>query len=479
MYRITFIIFLVIFFCESQALSQVNFEKFIWGENYYHTYPSQMINLSTNEYLLTGGTRIHGGFTGNTFLYKFDNFGNMLWSKRYPSHGGFFAAAPFVAELKSGKYLTSGGGTDFYQGLGDVYSFFTIHDTSGNELQTTFYGGNDFNFYLMNVIGNSEGGFTSVGYKDIITHFSAIIIKCDSNGSVITSRTYLDTITNYSKFNYFQEIVQSSDSSYYVLAINQRRPIIMHLNKDCDSLETIPLNDSLGVNEMNKIADLKLFNDNLTGLLSTYDTTGGHYIRTSYFNYNITSQHTTFKIASTGLYKLFPLDNGEKVVLGACPNAFPNSVNTFMEKRDSNDVAIWSFCIHPQLQAQIIADKFNRSNDGGYLIGCELDTGNYGLYESIYALKVDSNGQFFTSISDDGPDYNLNIYPNPVKTKLHITADPFDIDGIELFDISGRHIALLFRDDENNFDLMNFSPGTYIIKFAVNDRIISRIVFKE
>jgi hypothetical protein len=89
-----------------------------------------------------------------------------------------------------------------------------------------------------------------------------------------------------------------------------------------------------------------------------------------------------------------------------------------------------------------------------------------------------------TSSATNGPDVNINVYPNPFIQYANITYTlPADSKVVvEVFDISGKLVSTLFNGNEKSVSYnLNFSAansklmsGVYVVKFTVNDQVYSR-----
>ena len=81
-----------------------------------------------------------------------------------------------------------------------------------------------------------------------------------------------------------------------------------------------------------------------------------------------------------------------------------------------------------------------------------------------------------------GPD-QLQVYPNPVNGWLHITLKGLeDYEMITLLDLSGRSYrvtSVQVRSDLVELDMNSMSPGSYVVRILMKDRVIMVPVIKN
>ena len=75
-----------------------------------------------------------------------------------------------------------------------------------------------------------------------------------------------------------------------------------------------------------------------------------------------------------------------------------------------------------------------------------------------------------TSVSVNELDNTIEIYPNPVKNKLHINGE-FDI--VKLYDIYGK---LVYQGSDHTINTENLSNGIYITNIDLNNNTITKRV---
>jgi len=143
------------------------------------------------------GGYIIAGFTSNwvageydVYLVKTDANGDTVWTKAYgPSGAGNRDHAQSVQQTTDGGYVIGGSTMSFGAGNWDVWLLKT--DSNGDTLWTKTYGGtNEDNGY--SVQQTSDGGFIIAGGTKSCGAggFDVYLIKTDTNGDTIWTRTY-------------------------------------------------------------------------------------------------------------------------------------------------------------------------------------------------------------------------------------------------------------------------------------------------
>jgi len=142
---------------------------------------------SDHGYVLAGYTYSIGSGDSDAWLVKTDAFGNMLWNKTY---GGLkHDEAHSITRIPSGGFIIAGVTNSF--GFGYFDAWLIRIDSNGNMLWSRTYGGAG-NEELWSVIVTSDGGFAAAGWT---TSFGAgagdfWLIKTDASGNVEWNKTY-------------------------------------------------------------------------------------------------------------------------------------------------------------------------------------------------------------------------------------------------------------------------------------------------
>ncbi len=82
------------------------------------------------------------------------------------------------------------------------------------------------------------------------------------------------------------------------------------------------------------------------------------------------------------------------------------------------------------------------------------------------------------SVNELAEDKLIRIYPNPTNSELNIENVKGQIDRVDLFDATGRHIQML-TNRFDKLDVSEYESGIYLVNIHVENRIISRSFIVE
>lgn len=168
------------------------------------------VQQTTDGGYIIGGKNMSlttGGYT-DVYLAKTDSGGNLLWSKFF---GGFsYDYGNSVQQATDGGYIITGGFGSIGAGYNDVYLIKT--DSIGNLLWSQTYRGSGYDS------GNSvqqttDGGYIISGVTDTfaILNCNVYLIKTDSNGNILWSKTFGST-----SFDKPNSVQQTTDGGYII-----------------------------------------------------------------------------------------------------------------------------------------------------------------------------------------------------------------------------------------------------------------------
>jgi hypothetical protein len=162
-------------------------------------------------YIITGYTSSFGAGNDDIYLIKTDINGNALWSKTF---GGLsFDISYSVHQTTDGGYIIGGTAASNFAINGDYYIIKT--DVNGDSLWTKTLGSPDFDdLYAMQQ--TTDGGYIITGiYYDTTTfNDKVLLIKTDSNGGTLWTKTYGGSIENFPAY-----VEQTTDGGYIISGI--------------------------------------------------------------------------------------------------------------------------------------------------------------------------------------------------------------------------------------------------------------------
>ncbi len=180
-----------------------------YGEDYYeHAYSVKQ--TLDGGFILSGYTDTIPGLLGTLLLIKTNASGDSLWGKTY----GFGYTRPGVAhsilEINNGYIILGYTSEANYSGNNDVYLIRT--DIVGDTLWTKTYGGtNDDIGYSIQKTPDNGFIFTGATFSFGAGGYDVYLIKTDSNGTLLWSKTYGGLDNEYGNF-----VSNTSDGGYII-----------------------------------------------------------------------------------------------------------------------------------------------------------------------------------------------------------------------------------------------------------------------
>ena len=191
------------------ALAQSTFQKTYGGYDLDIGFSVQQ--TADEGYIVTGTTKSFPEAQGGIYLIRTNVFGDTMWTRTY---GGMndWEDASSVQQTSDGGFIFTGGAASFGNGGEDVYVVKVAgngslewsetiggnSDDRGNRIEQTV----DSNYIIIGQTASFGGGGSDI-----------YLIKLDSAGNIIWTRTYGGSDDDYGKF-----VKQTSDSGYIILA---------------------------------------------------------------------------------------------------------------------------------------------------------------------------------------------------------------------------------------------------------------------
>jgi hypothetical protein len=147
---------------------------------------SSVQQTTDGGYIVGGRTLSFGAGNFDVYLIKTDSIGDTLWTRTYggSQHDDEWS----VQQTTDGGYIVAGFTYSFGAGQGDVYLVKT--DSLGDTLWTRTYGGNqNDDMWSVSVRQTTDGGYIVVGVTGSV-NVDVYLIKTDSLGDTLWSRTY-------------------------------------------------------------------------------------------------------------------------------------------------------------------------------------------------------------------------------------------------------------------------------------------------
>jgi len=171
---------------------------------------------------------------------------------------------------------------------------------------------------------------------------------------------------------------------------------------------------------------------------------------------------------------------------------------------DGTEVKLWDNTCSNEDNLNVIFDDEGDSIECANLTGHIKPVNSLSVLDDKYSLgpwvlKVSDNAQSDTgTLHDWSLDFcfiepvsvisenilsNVEVYPNPVKSTLHIHVGDMTKGKtkITLYDMNGRILFAKVFENKNDFDipLLNFSTGNYILHIDRNNKVFRTIIIKK
>ncbi|MFK8045937.1 MAG: T9SS type A sorting domain-containing protein [Crocinitomicaceae bacterium] len=276
-------------------------------------------------------------------------------------------------------------------------------------------------------------------------------------------------VTNLALFGQNVNIPDSNFKAYLVgnLAINTNGDTEIQISEanaftgeiNCSLLN---ISDLTGIEAFTSLTDLKCNDNNLTSLSLT--------------------QNTALMFLQVAVNSLTSLDISQNVNLIrlVCPDNDLTSIDI------SNNPSIELLgCSHNALTNLDVANG-NNLNFIGFFAQNNPDLTCIKVddvaYSSTNWTGIDTIATFSLtcgslSVNDLESSKNITIYPNPVKSQVHIDTDK-NIESVTIIDSCGKVITKILTDDAI-IDLSNLANGIYFMRIHLNSEIVTKKFIKN
>jgi hypothetical protein len=180
----------------------------LWTRKYGGESGSSLAEAKSVEQTADGGYIVTGSSFNDVCLIKTDPLGNILWTRTYGGSMGDYARS--VQQTTDGGYIVAATTRSYGAGGNDVYLIKT--DSTGDTLWTRTYGGSSCD-YARSVQQTTDGGYIVAGQTESFGagDYDVFLIKTDSTGGTLWSRTY-----GGSGVDEGRSVEQTTDGGYVV-----------------------------------------------------------------------------------------------------------------------------------------------------------------------------------------------------------------------------------------------------------------------
>jgi hypothetical protein len=189
-----------------------------YGAGWYDVYGGTLEDVGHSVAQTTDGGYIIAGWTesygaddsSDVYLIKTDSIGDTSWTRTYG--GAYNDQGNSVAQTTDEGYIIAGWTQSYGAGYYDVYLIKT--DSIGDTSWTRTYGGTDDD-HGNSVAQTTDGGYiiagTTKSYGVALHDFDAYLIKTDSVGDTLWTKTYGDTFEDRG-----YSVTQTTDAGYII-----------------------------------------------------------------------------------------------------------------------------------------------------------------------------------------------------------------------------------------------------------------------
>lgn len=182
-------------------------------------------------------------------------------------------------------------------------------------------------------------------------------------------------------------------------------------------------------------------------------------------------QHWNVSVDNLGFYSFAPVRTNYKIGMADCVAA--NNTQLKQKSSASGDCQKFYMVDLGLNQYQICAKNTTKA------IAAAVSTNNdVPVYLWEKATVNNQKWKFssvVTGILNPAYQQNITVYPNPVGNTLNISF-PFDVTGMELFNLAGQKIL---QTDRQHADVSGLSPGIYILVLKDGSNLYKTKIVKE
>jgi hypothetical protein len=466
-------IFIVLLISYNISFSQQTTWQRIFGGP-RNDYAYELFQTLDGNFLMLGEKAVVSLNTGlyipQTYLVKFDNFGNKIWEKYY---GDSIRANYSVSaiELPSGNVLIPYVNNN----IGNLMNI----DNNGNLIWDRHYPNPISGFYYIGLIDNNKNILINgdqIGGLSYIPNIS----KLDTNGNLFWTKGASDSAFKRGFYNsdlgYYSVGAKNNSSSYIDKRDTSGKLIWKRIINNPYGNNFFEFSSLTSVSPVTYIAIGKICNSNECLLFATkFDSSGNILWQKDYFNDSLYG----FKIVKT-LNNNFAISGGY------------NIGKNLLSIIDSTGNVLYKKIKYYNADNAIRYDNIINTSDSGFLV-CGTFEITAEDYSDFLAIKADKNFNFNSvgiinnsSLVQDF-EFKLRTFPNPFNPTIYIRLElnKSDIIIIKLFDINGKEIITISNEYLSsginllllNANELNLTSGIYFLKaYSKKFSVINKII---
>jgi hypothetical protein len=419
-------------------------------------------------YIIGGSTESFGADSGDVYLIKTDSLGDTLWTRMY---GGASVEYGYSVQMTSdGGYIITGYTTSYGAGAEDAYLVKT--DSLGDTLWTRTYG-DTMNDYGLAVQQTSDGGYIITGSTGSFGSggVDLYLIKTNSSGDTLWTRIYGGPDDDWGR-----SVKETPDGGYIISGTFGR---FSSTWGDVYLIKTDSLGDTLwtrtfgGADEEGGNA-VVLTSDGGYVIAGFTDSFGpgfrdAYLIKTDSLGDTLWTK-THGGLAYDDAYAVQETSDGGFILTGSKTGS-SGAADVYLLRTNSSGDALWT-----RMFGGVVYDRGNsvqETQDGGYIIAGQTFSFGSGQGE-VYLIKTDGDG--LMGIEESNNEYRtrnidfrlFNNKPNPFSKltaiRYQIPQTPFNKGGSRGISVSLKIYDISGRLIEILVDERQ-NPGVYKIEW--------------
>jgi len=356
-------------------------------------YLSSIQQTPDKGYIVIGTTGSFGAGDADFLVIKLDSSGNVVWSKTYG--GNDIDNLYSVYQTSEGEYVIAGGTYSF--GVGDKDVVVIKLDSSGNIIWSKTYGASNED-YARSIQPTSDGGYIvagetwpygSAGLPDIL------LIKISPSGDINWSKTYGEVRTEE-----IASIQQTADGGYIMggttdsFGARSRDFLIIKL----DSSGNITWSKTYGGDDKDEVRSIQQTSDNgyiITGTTKSFGAGENDFLIIKLDSSGDVIWSKTYGGSKIDLSKsVYQNSDGGYIVAGTTESFGAGKRDFLIMKLDSSGNITWSKTFGGNHHDEL--ESIQLTLDGGYIVAGETFSFGGGSFDgkswNFLILKLDING---------------------------------------------------------------------------------------
>jgi hypothetical protein len=458
--------------------SQEPFFKSFGGNG--NDYGESIKYCSDSGFIITGGTESFGNGLMDLYFIKLSKDGSFEWHKTFGGSGIDYGND--IIQTYDSNYIACG----YSNSLNMDYQILLIKiDSSGNEIWSKDYGGNDWDFghkIIKSKTDSSQYFIIGKTYSYGSGNADAFLMKIDTHGDSLWMKTYggLDN----DEFNDLME----DDSGYlyatgsYSSSINLSSLWISKMNQNGDTIWNFKseLSNTYG-KSITKIGNQIVY-------CGKYDSINNSSTTINFFNGIVDSIGQVFSNNSLNFNSNYD---------ESCVKVIPNPIsNNYILIGNQNDNGLNKIFYSEMNSQNVLIGDVNSHGNGNDFVHNADTIGNKNSFIVIGTTQETSNGytDIFVSKIVDGvwsDSYNNNLllktpeikssclmlYPNPSKDYIYLS----NLNKAEKLIISDLKGAIIKQFDckRGSYNISDILPGLYLITIEKTNGTINNLKFRK